>query len=302
VLRTTRDDESRLSPCEARFAEGESGRLASGASEGDEVPTRVGTKSPCAILGTRIVLGDLAIAVVKLIVLRAGDAAAPVAARRGEFFSWIQREVGSAWTGEWLEHDVRTDAPFPDPRHAAGFIITGSSSSVTERAPWMLRAEELVRDIVAAGTPLFGICFGHQMIGQALGGLVAKNPRGREIGTVEVRLLPHAPRDPIFDGLPEQFRANHTHVDSVVELPPGARLLAQTELEPHAAFAIGDTVKCVQFHPEIDGDAMRGYVEARAHLIENEGGDPRAILDKVSDAPDGASTLRSFVRLVARDR
>jgi GMP synthase (glutamine-hydrolysing) len=241
---------------------------------------------------------------VKLIVLRAGDAAAPVAARRGEFFSWIQREVGDTWTGEWLEHDVRTEAPLPDPRDGdvSAFIITGSSSSITERAPWMLRAEELVRRIVDAGTPVFGICFGHQMIGQALGGRVAKNPRGREIGTVDVRLLPHAPRDPIFTGLPDRFRANHTHVDSVVELPPGARVLAETDKEPHAAFAIGDVVKCVQFHPEIDGDAMRGYVEARAHLIENEGGDPRAILDNVSDAPDGASTLRSFVRLVARDR
>lgn len=235
----------------------------------------------------------------KLVVLRAGDAAAPVAARRGEFFSWIRREVGDIWPGEWHEHDIRTDAPLPGPRDADAFVITGSSSSVTERAPWMLRAEELVRGIATAGTPLFGICFGHQMIGQALGGRVAKNPRGREIGTVAVHVLPHAPRDPILEGIAEQFHANHTHVDSVVELPPSARLLARTALEDHAAFAIGDRIKCVQFHPEFDGDAMRGYVEARAHLIQAEGGDPQAVLERVVDAPDGASTLRNFVRLVA---
>jgi GMP synthase (glutamine-hydrolysing) len=239
---------------------------------------------------------------VKLIVLRAGDVAAPVAARRGEFFSWITREVGDAWSGEWVERDIRKDEPLPGPRDADGFVITGSSSSVTERAPWMLRAEELVRGIVDARTPLFGICFGHQLVGQALGGLVAKNPRGREIGTVEVRVVPHAPRDPIFDGLDDTFRANNTHVDSVVTLPPGARLLAESDLEKHAAFAIGETVKCVQFHPEIDGDAMRAYVEARAHLIEAEGGDPRAVLERVTDAPGGASTLRSFVRRVVRGR
>src|SRR4051812_37845120 len=192
---------------------------------------------------------------------------------------------------------MRTDAPLPSPTDAAGFIITGSSSSVTERAPWMLRGEELVRNIAEAGTPLFGICFGHQMVGQALGGHVAKNPNGREIGTVDVRVLPHAPRDPMFDGIADQFRANHTHVDSVVALPPNARLLAATDKEPNAAFAVGETIKCVQFHPEINGDAMRGYVEARADLIEREGGDPRAILARVSDAPEGASTLRSFVRL-----
>lgn len=237
-----------------------------------------------------------------LIVLRAGDAAAPVAAKYGEFYAWIRREVGDAWSGPWLEHDLRSDAPLPSPRAASGFIITGSSSSVTERTPWMLRSEELVRGIVAAGTPLFGICFGHQMVGQALGGRVQKNPRGREIGTVDVRVVAHTPRDPILDGLGDQFRANHTHMDSVVELPGGARLIAETDLEPNAAFVIGETVKCVQFHPEINGDAMRGYVEARAQLIEGEGGDPRAILERVTDAPGGASTLRSFVRLVVGRR
>jgi GMP synthase (glutamine-hydrolysing) len=236
---------------------------------------------------------------VKLIVLRAGDAAAPVAARRGEFFSWIRREVGETWAGEWAEHDVRTEEPLPDPRGAAAFIMTGSSSSVTERAPWMLRAEEHLRRIVDAGTPFFGICFGHQMLGQALGGRVAKNPRGREMGTVDVRVVAHTPRDPIFDGLGDRFRANHTHMDSVIELPPGARLIAETDLEPNAAFSLGDRVKCVQFHPEIDGDAMRGYIEARAHVIEGEGGDPGRLIASAVDAPEGASTLRSFVRLIA---
>lgn len=239
---------------------------------------------------------------VKLIVLRAGDAAPNVAQRRGEFFSWIVREVGDAWTGAWIEHDVRTDAPLPDPRDAAGFVVTGSSASVTDRAPWMLRTEALLRAVVDAKTPLFGICFGHQMIAEALGGKVAKNPRGREIGTVEVRVLPHAPRDPMFAGLGDRFHANHTHLDSVVTLPPGARLLAETDLEPHAAYAVGEHVKCVQFHPEIDGDAMRGYVEGRAHLIEKEGRDPKPILEAVRDTPDGAATLANFVRHVVRAR
>jgi GMP synthase (glutamine-hydrolysing) len=231
-----------------------------------------------------------------LVVLRTGDAAAPVAARRGEFFSWIRREVGDAWTGAWIEHDVRNvDAPLPDPRSASGFIMTGSSSSVTERAPWMLRAEEHLRDIVAAETPLFGICFGHQMIAQALGGRVAKNPNGREIGTVEVRMRADAPADPILDGVGKRFRVNATHVDVVAELPPGATVLAETDLDRVAAYVIGKTTKCVQFHPEFDGDVMRGYVEARAHLISGEGGDPQAILSRAADAPEGAATLRNFV-------
>jgi len=233
-----------------------------------------------------------------LVILRAGDAFAPVAERRGQFASWIQREVGHGWTGGWAEHDLRLDHPHPDPRSAAGFIITGSSASVTERAPWILRGEEFVRRIHDAGTPLFGICFGHQMIGQAFGGEVTKNPNGREIGTVHVRLRPGAAGDPILDGLPSAFHANHTHVDSVTTLPRGARLLAETELERNAIFSLGPRTKCVQFHPEFDGDAMRGYVAGRAHLIEAEGGDAKKILARAVDTPDGASTLRNFVKHV----
>lgn len=237
----------------------------------------------------------------KLIVLRAGDAAAPVAARRGEFFSWIKREAESVWSGEWSEHDVRNlDAPLPAHSSADAFIITGSSSSVTERTPWMLRTEELIRRIVDASVPLFGICFGHQMIAEALGGKVAKNPRGREIGTVEVRVKAGAPADPILDGLPRAFTANATHVDTVVTLPRGASVLAETNLEPHAMYVVGKTTKCVQFHPEIDGDAMRGYVEARAHLVSAEGLDPESIRDRSVDTPYGAETLRNFIRHVVR--
>lgn len=236
-----------------------------------------------------------------LVVLRAGEPTPSVLARRGHFISWIKREVGATWTGPWREHDVRTDAPLPLPRSAAGFVITGSSSSVTERAPWILRIEDFIRRAHGAFVPLFGICFGHQLVGQALGGEVTKNPRGREIGTRRVHLKPGAAGEAILAGLPTSFTANHTHVDSVTTLPPGARVLAETDLEPHAIFAVGPRTKCVQFHPEMDGDAMRGYVSARAQIIASEGGAPHAILASVSDTRDSASTLRNFVLNVVRE-
>lgn len=236
----------------------------------------------------------------KLIVLRAGDVTPSVAARRGEYFSWIRREAEEVWNGDWGEHDIRLDSPLPDPSSADGFIITGSSSNVTERAAWMLRAEEFVRSIVRAKVPLFGICFGHQLIAEALGGNVAKNPRGREIGTVDVRVKVGAENDPIVAGLPRTFKANATHMESVLRLPPDAVLLAETSLEPNAIYAVGESTKCVQFHPEIDGDAMRGYVDARAPLVLAEGLDAEAIRDAAVDTPHGAATLRNFVRFVVR--
>jgi GMP synthase (glutamine-hydrolysing) len=239
----------------------------------------------------------------RLTVLRAGDVAAPVAARRGQFFGWIRREVAPVWDGEWIEHDLRDEASSrPDPESAAGFIITGSSSSVTERASWMLRAEALIRRLVERRVPLFGICFGHQMIAEALGGKVAKNPRGREIGTVSVRIRRQMQEcaDPILTGLPLPFAANATHVDTVSVLPPGATVLAETDLDAHAIYVVGETTKCVQFHPEFDGDAMRGYIDARSALITAEGLDLAAIRTRASDTPDGATTLRNFVTGVVK--
>ena len=174
--------------------------------------------------------------------------------------------------------------------------MTGSSSSVTERAPWMLRAEELMRQIVVARTPLLGICFGHQMIAQALGGEVRRNPHGREIGTVRVV---RTGDDPLFAGLPRAFDVHETHVDAVTRTPPGAEILATTARDPVAAFRVGPRVHGVQFHPEIDADIMRGYVTARAQIIRDEGGDPDAILAAIHDGTRGHDVLRNFVRLAA---
>ena len=231
-----------------------------------------------------------------IFILRAGDPASLVAAVRGQFAEMIVRAVGALWDGPWEVHDIRTDAPLPAVRGAAAFVMTGSSSSVTDLDPWIRRAEAYVREIAQAEVPLFGICFGHQLVAQALGGEVAKNARGREIGTIRVKRLAE---DAIFEGVGEELAANATHMDSVTRLPEGARLLASSEGEPIQAFAVGKAIRGVQFHPEIDGDAMRAYVAARAHLIAAEGGDPEAVRVRSTDAPDAAQTLQNFVRAFA---
>ncbi len=234
---------------------------------------------------------------VRIVILRAGDPPPSVSERRGTFFDFITRAASGAGVS-WAEHDVRTDAPLPDPRAADGFVMTGSSSSVTERAPWMLRTEELLRELVRLERPFFGICFGHQMLAQALGGEVKKNPRGREIGTIRVKVLEPGRADPVFAGLPAEAIVNATHQDTVTALPPGARVLASSDLEPHAAYAIGDAVQCVQFHLEFDGDIMKGYVRARAHLLAQEGLDADAIHDAAIDTAHGPAMIQNWISTV----
>ena len=228
-----------------------------------------------------------------LCVLRTGDAVAEVSARRGDFASWIQDSADGAWTGVWIEHDVRTEEPLPSIASLSAVIITGSSSNVTERAEWMLRAEAYIRELAAARVPILGICFGHQIVAQALGGHVAKNPYGREIGTVTVMI---AAEDVLLEGLPAAFAANASHLESVVKLPDGARPLGSTALEPNAMYAVGDHIRCVQFHPEFDADVTRGYIRARASRILEEGGDPDALFARVEETMHARSLVARFVR------
>jgi GMP synthase (glutamine-hydrolysing) len=231
----------------------------------------------------------------RIVVLVTGNTLPDLARRRGDFDRWIREAAGPRLPHSpvWISRDVRTSEPLPGPKDADAFVITGSSASVTERAPWMLRAEQLVRDVVFARTPLLGICFGHQLIAQALGGEVRRNPRGREIGTMRVE---RTRDDPIFAGLPRSFDVNGTHVDVVARLPSGAEVLARTVLDDVASFRFGATTRAVQFHPEFDADVMRSYLRARAHLVASEGGDPSALLARVHGGTRGRDVLKNFVR------
>ncbi len=236
-----------------------------------------------------------------LAILVTGNTVPSVREERGtDFPEWIVEGTGHAWSGDWSRFDVRDGGPLPEPEHVAGLVITGSASSVTERAPWMLRAEAYLRAAVAAGAPVLGICFGHQLLAQALGGNVTRNPRGRELGTVTLHRHDGARVEPLFHGLPAAFAVNASHVDTVDRLPPNAMPLASTTLEPNAAFVVGERAYGVQFHPEFDGDIVRGYVRARSQPMRDEGLDPDHALSTAADTPHGRAVLANFVRACVR--
>jgi GMP synthase (glutamine-hydrolysing) len=105
--------------------------------------------------------------------------------------------------------------------------------------------------------------------------------------------------DTLFHRAAAPLRVNATHVDTVVRLPPSASVLAKTELEPHAAVRFNETTWGVQFHPELDAEIMRAFLEERRELIANEGLDAARLLAEVDDAPAGASMLDRFVELLS---
>jgi GMP synthase (glutamine-hydrolysing) len=236
----------------------------------------------------------------RILVVKTGTSLDPIRSRRGDYEDWIADGMGVA-RGDVDVVPVHEGASLPDPERSAGVVVTGSAAMVTSREPWSERTAEWLVEAARAGTFVLGICYGHQLLAHGLGGRVGPNPRGREIGTVTLGRLPGAQADPLLGVLEDASLVHNTHVECVLELPPGARRLAATRLDRNQAFAVGPRAWGVQFHPEFDADVMRGYVDARADVLRREGLDPAALRDAVEEAPGGTRLLRRFAALLPRE-
>jgi len=228
-----------------------------------------------------------------IVVLVTGDPVPEARALRGGFAELIRQAAPGFGTRQWLSHDVRELDEVPDLSRAAAVIITGSALSVTDPLPWKERVSKSLRELVSAEVPLLGVCFGHQLLAYALGGSVRVNPQGREMGSVSLSIVED---DPVLGGRGE-ILVNSTHVDAVLELPRGARVLAHTQKDANAALRFGPNAWGVQFHPEIDAEVLRCYFAARRATLLAEGFDVAASERELRDAPAAAGVIERFLRL-----
>jgi len=148
------------------------------------------------------------------------------------------------------EFDV-SGGEFPSSFDFDGVVVTGSKASVYWEDAWIADLLSWVREAVDRGLPALGVCFGHQVLAEALGGRVEAMDDW-EIGYRDVH---HSGNSRLFDGVGETFTAFTTHSDAVVELPPGARRIAENDYGIHG-FERGN-VFTVQFHPEYDPETAR---------------------------------------------
>ena len=142
---------------------------------------------------------------------------------------------------------------FPQDIHDAdGWLLTGSRHGAYEDHAFIPPLEDFIRRVHDAGVPMVGICFGHQIIAQALGGTVVKHPGGWAVGA----------QDYDFGGQPVTLNA--WHQDQVVALPPGAEVAGRNAFCENAALIYGDRAFTVQAHPEFRDDFIQGLMDTRA--------------------------------------
>ena len=144
------------------------------------------------------------------------------------------------------------DGAFPaSVTDCAGWLITGSRHGTYEDHPWIPPLEGFIRDCFAASVPMVGVCFGHQIIAQAMGGKVERYDGGWAVGAQD------------YDFAGQRMTLNAWHRDQVTQVPDGAQVIARNDFCANAALLYPGRALTVQAHPEFQPEFVEGLMRTR---------------------------------------
>jgi GMP synthase-like glutamine amidotransferase len=179
-------------------------------------------------------------------------------------------------------------------RDCDAWVCTGSRHGAYDGFEWIDRLSGFVREVAEAGVPLVGICFGHQLLAQALGGRVEKAATGWGAG---VRRLHVDATAPWMDPAAHHLDLHFMHQDQVVELPVGAEVLGHTAHCEVAAFRVGEALLGIQAHPEFTSRYAGELLRAREERIGGpETADALSTLGRPTDEAVAARWIGNLLR------
>jgi GMP synthase (glutamine-hydrolysing) len=200
-----------------------------------------------------------------------------------------------------LKADEGDAVPASLPDDVDGLVLLGGSMAAWEDdvAPWLTDERALVRDAVASGAPVLGVCLGGQVMTLALGGEVTRADVA-EIGLVSLALGEDAAADELLSVVPDGTPVGQYHIDTMRTLPEGAVLLASSDDCAHQAWRLGERAWALQFHPEIDATIMKDWVDDDREAVHERGLDCDAIVaDFEARSEELVSAWRPFAHRFA---
>ncbi len=200
----------------------------------------------------------------------------------GHLGTWLTElgarlDVCRPWAGDVLPELEGYDA----------FVVLGGSMGADDDAtcPWLAPVKERLREATVRELPTLGVCLGHQLIASALGGTVARNPLGQQVGVLDVGWLPGAEDDPLVGAL-GPIRGIQWNDDVVTTLPEGAVALARTPTGELQVARFGPAAWGVQLHPEADEPILRSWAAGDRDDHLAQGIDQEALLGDIAEARD----------------
>jgi GMP synthase-like glutamine amidotransferase len=225
----------------------------------------------------------------KLAILETGHPPGDLAGRFGDYPAMFANLLGPEFALE--PFDVQAgDLPADAASHHA-YLITGSPAGVYDPLPWIAPLSEFIRGV--KDRKMVGICFGHQVMAEALGGHVEKSHKGWGSGLHRYDVVR---REPWMNGAVTEIAAPASHQDQVVVQPPNTRIVATSDFTPFAALAWTDRPAIsFQFHPEFTPDFAKALIRERHDALPNPG-PAIASLDSPNDNALVAGWIRRFLQ------